>query len=83
MNWSLLIGILSGLAFLGGSPDFQTLRNTAIVINIANAFLCRVIALRSGRNGGGWMLAGLIFGVWALMTLLFLTRRQPSEPAKS
>jgi hypothetical protein len=83
VSWELFIGALSGLGFLGGSPDFQTLLYTAFVVNICNAFLCRVIAKNSGRNHSGWMLGGLIFGVWALLLLISRSRRETKAPAES
>ena len=82
-NSALLIGIISGLGLLGGSRDVQTLLHTALVVNICNAFLCRVIAKNSGRSPAGWMVAGMVFGVWAVLILIFRSRQGIKNPAES
>ena len=82
-NWTLLIGIISGLGLPGGSRDFQTLLHTALVVNICNVFLCRIIAKNSGKSRAGWMLAGLVFGVWAVLILIIRSRRGIKSPAES
>lgn len=40
------------------------------------AVACYYLARSKGRNAGGWAVAGLFFGVFALIVLAFLPKRQ-------
>jgi hypothetical protein len=67
-----LLGYLSGILFIKSEIDSTTLVRTAGLVHILDAILCRVIAGHSGRRKFPWMIAGLIFGIWALGALFLL-----------
>ena len=49
-----------------------------VLVWIVFAIICGVVANNKGRSVGGWVVAGLIFGIFALVVLALLKpTRQP------
>jgi hypothetical protein len=70
------LGWLTGLAFVAATPlDWPTLLATTAVVNTCDAIICRVIARNNGRPTRLWFGLGLVFGVWAIATLLLVPSR--------
>ena len=70
------VGYLTGLAFVAATPlDWPTLIATTMLVNICDAIVCRVIARNNGRPPRLWFGLGLVFGVWAVATLLVSPKR--------
>lgn len=76
MDWYHLFGYLSGLLFIKSEMDPVTLFRTAALVHILDAILCRVIAGHNGRPKLPWMVAGLLFGIWALGALFLLPAKK-------
>ncbi len=72
MDLTSVLGYLSGLYFIRPEIEPSTLIRTATVIHLLDALLCRIIAGQAGRNKNLWMVAGLVFGIWALGPLFLL-----------
>ncbi|MCH4886739.1 hypothetical protein EZV73_04125 [Acidaminobacter sp. JC074] len=48
-----------------------------IVVSLVIASACSTVARNKHRSSGGWFIAGLIFGFWALLVIALLG--DPSE----
>ena len=70
------LGYLTGLAFVAAPLDWPTLLATTAVVNTCDAIVCRVIARNNGRPTRLWFGLGLVFGVWALATLVLAPKRE-------
>lgn len=72
------LGYLTGLAFVAATPlDWPTLLATAVLVNICDGIVCRVIARNNGYPTRLWFGLGLVFGVWAVAALLVAPKRAP------
>ena len=71
-----LLGYVSGVYFISPDLEPRTLLATLAAIHLCDGVLCFLVARYSGRNQTYWTLAGLVFGVWAVLPLL-LQRRAP------
>ena len=70
------LGYLTGLAFVAATPlDWPTLLATTAIVNTCDAIVCRVIARNNDRPTRLWFGLGLVFGVWAVATLLLAPKR--------
>jgi hypothetical protein len=70
------LGYLTGLAFVAATPlDWPTLLATALLVNVCDAIVCRVVARNNGYPTRLWMTLGLVFGVWAVAVLLVAPKR--------
>lgn len=47
------------------------------VVALASAILCGFLAPMKGRPSGTWAFFGLVFGVFAVLALAFVTKREP------
>jgi hypothetical protein len=71
-----VLGYLTGLVIIRPQIESTTLLHTAALVHCLDAILCRVIAGHGGRPKNLWMVAGLIFGIWALAILFFLPEKR-------
>jgi ABC-type transport system involved in cytochrome c biogenesis permease subunit len=78
MTWTQIISYGSGLAFVAPDLDKGTLLGTTLVVNLCNAFMCRVIGRNNGHRPWLWFGLGLTGGVWAVAVLSVLPRRVSS-----
>jgi hypothetical protein len=76
-----IVSIASGFALMGYRLPPATLLGTSIAVDLALAPLTAVVAGRRGRSGRIWMVAGLVFGMWALAAVLLLRPIRPARPA--
>ncbi len=74
MSWEAFIGYLTGLRFASAEMDLSTLLRTALVVNICNAVMCRVIAQNNQMRRNPWTAAGFVFGFWAVACALLVGR---------
>ncbi len=72
MGFEALLGYGTGLYFLDAGMSPSDLVATALFVHLLDGVACGVIAARDGRAAPAWVAGGLIFGVWALLTLLVL-----------
>ncbi len=70
MQWETFLGYLTGFGFVTSDLSRETLLRTALVVNICNAIMCRVIAHNSGMRKNPWTAAGFILGFWAVAVAL-------------
>jgi hypothetical protein len=71
-----VLGVLSGLAFLRGDLELDTLLPTMIVVNVCDAIMCRLFAHNNGYPKNLWTAIGLVFGIWAVAALILLPKRE-------
>lgn len=79
MDFSTILGYLSGLYWIKPDLDTSTLLRTTLLIHALDAVLCCVIAGHSGRNKILWTVAGFFLGIWALGTLFFIPARRDTQ----
>ncbi len=73
----IAVGYLTGLHLLAPRRlEFPTLLVTAIILNICNAIMSRLIARNNGRPPRLWTGLGFVFGIWAVSALLLMPKRQ-------
>jgi hypothetical protein len=70
------LGYFTGLLLITPEMEPTTLLRTAALVHILDGILCLVIAGHSGRSRIPWMIAGLIFGIWALGILFLLPEKK-------
>lgn len=71
MSFEVFLGYYTGLRLLDDHIAFQTLVYTAAFIHLSDGIICRVFAGRDGSSQNLWTLYGLVFGVWAVLGLVF------------
>lgn len=76
MTWLEFLGYLTGLGFVSTDLDMPTLIRTAVIVNICNAIMCRVIARNNNMNPVGWPIAGFFFGFWAIGAALLVAAKR-------
>ncbi|MBI3001337.1 MAG: hypothetical protein HYY46_23230 [Deltaproteobacteria bacterium] len=79
MDFSTILGYLSGLYWIKPDLDTSALLRTALLVHALDAVLCRIIAGHSGRNKILWTAAGFFLGIWALGTLFLLPARRDTQ----
>lgn len=75
MSFEALLGYGTGLYFLDAGMSLSDLVATALFVHLLDGTACGVIAARDGRTAPAWVAGGVVFGVWALLTLLVLVAR--------
>lgn len=73
MQWETFLGYLTGFRFVTSDIDLPTLLRTALIVNICNAIMCRVIAHNSGMKKTPWTIAGFFLGFWAVAAALLVS----------
>ncbi len=71
MSFEVFLGYYTGLRLLDDHIAFQTLVYTAVLIHLSDGIICRVFAGRDGYSRNLWTLYGLVFGLWAVIGLVF------------
>ncbi len=72
----LAFGYLTGLQLVSAMElDWPTLLATAVLVNICNAIVCRLVARNNGRPARAWTVLGFVFGVWAVAVVLASPKR--------
>lgn len=74
LNW------LSGLGLVAPGLDEPTVIGTALALHVCYAFMCRLVAHNNGYGKNLWTAVGLIGGLWAVVVLILLPRRDGSAP---
>ena len=75
------LGVLSGLAFLQPEIPLPTLLGTMFVVNVCDAFMCRLFAHNNGYPKNLWTLIGFVFGIWAVAALIVMPKREKRSAA--
>lgn len=75
MGFEGVLGYFTGLYLLDAGLLFSDLVGTALFIHLLDAGACGIIAKRDGRRVSAWLAGGILFGIWALLTLLVLVSR--------
>jgi ABC-type transport system involved in cytochrome c biogenesis permease subunit len=70
------LAYLSGLAFLADDLTLAKLVPTMIIINICDAIMCRLFAHNNGYPKNLWTAIGLVFGLWGVMLLIVMPKRE-------
>ena len=71
MSFEVFLGYYTGLRLLDDHIAFQTLVYTAALIHFSDSIICRAFAGRDGYSRNLWTVYGLVFGVWAVLGLVF------------
>src|ERR1051325_2208665 len=70
------LGVLSGLGFLRDDLPLETLLPTMFVVNVCDAVMCRLFAHNNGYPKNLWTAIGLVFGLWGVMLLIVIPKRE-------
>jgi hypothetical protein len=76
VSFEVFLGYFTGLRVLGGNLSFPTLLVTALMVHLLDSIMCRLFARNNGYPKNLWTIIGFVFGVWAVMTLVLLPKRQ-------
>ncbi len=76
MNWEIFLGYFTGLRFIADDLPFPVLLGTALAAHVLDGAMCRLFAHNSGYPKGLWTVLGFVFGVWAVLTLIVLPKRE-------
>ncbi|MBI3301183.1 MAG: hypothetical protein HYZ72_03770 [Deltaproteobacteria bacterium] len=76
MSFEVFLGYFTGLRMLGDGLPFPTLVGTALVVHLLDGIMCRLFARNNGYPKNLWTVLGLVFGIWAIATLVLLPKRQ-------
>ncbi len=76
-----VVGFASGFALMGYHQTPVELLATSLMVDASLAPLTVVIATRHGRPAGLWMVLGFVFGMWALVAILLLSRAETRPPS--
>ncbi|MCX8073157.1 MAG: hypothetical protein N3C12_12005 [Candidatus Binatia bacterium] len=77
------IGYATGVRLLAPRLSDEYFWPTLIVIHLLDAILCRVFARNNRYSENLWTLLGFIAGLWAVVCLLLLTRRQERQRSQA
>lgn len=77
-----IVSYASGFALMRSHKPPIDLIATSLIVDAALAPLTAVIAARRGRSPLRWVMAGLVFGVWALAYVLIVTPRPADDPVR-
>jgi hypothetical protein len=70
------LGYFTGLQLLAPAPlDWPTLIATALLVNICDGIVCRIVARNNGYSPRLWLGLGFVFGVWAVAALMLAPKR--------
>ena len=76
MSFEVFLGYFTGLRVLGGNIPFSTLLSTTLVIHTLDGVMCRLFARNNGYPKNLWTVLGFVFGIWAVLLLVLLPKRQ-------
>jgi len=76
MNFEVFLGYFTGLRILQDNLAFPTLVGTALAVHLLDGIMCRLFARNNGFPKNLWTVLGLTFGIWAIVTLVLLPKRQ-------
>ena len=76
MSFEVFLGYFTGLRMLESSLSFPTLVGTVLVVHLLDAIVCRLFARNHDYPRNLWTLLGFVFGIWALVAIILLPKRQ-------
>lgn len=76
MSFEAFLGYFTGLSVLEGNLSFPTLVVTALMVHLLDSIMCRLFARNNGYPKNLWTVIGFIFGVWAVLTLVLLPKKE-------
>ena len=83
MDLQTFLAYFSGLGFLESEIPLARLLPTMLVVNICDAIMCRLFARNNGYPKNLWTVIGLVFGIWAVATLIVMPKRERLSPSSS
>ncbi len=75
MSFEVFVGYFTGLRVLGGNLPLPTLLGTALIVHLLDGIMCRLFAHNNGHPKNLWTVLGLVFGIWAMATLVLLPKK--------
>lgn len=76
MNWEIFLGYFTGFRFITSDLSFSVLLGTAAAAHLLDGVMCRLFAYNNGYPKGLWTVLGCVFGVWAVLALIVLPKRE-------
>lgn len=76
MNWEIFVGYFTGLRFIADDLPLSVLLGTALAAHMLDGIMCHLFAYNNGYSKGLWTVLGFIFGVWAVLVLIVLLKRE-------
>lgn len=75
VTFEVFLGYFTGLRLLEENLPFPTLVGTALVVHLLDGIMCRLFARNNGYPKNLWTILGCVFGIWAVVTLICLPKR--------
>jgi hypothetical protein len=76
VSFETFLGYFTGLRLLEGNLPFSSLVVTAFVVHLLDGIMCRLFARNNGYPKNLWTALGFFFGIWAVVTLILLPKKQ-------
>lgn len=78
MSAEVFLGYFTGLRLLDDQITFQTLVYSSAFVHLIDAILCRIVAGQKNLSQNLWMVFGLLFGIWAVLSVAFFPAPFPN-----
>ncbi len=75
MSFEAFLGYFTGLQVLAGDLSFPTLLMTAFVVHCLDSIMCRLFARNNDYPQNLWTVLGFLFGIWAVVALVFVPKK--------
>jgi hypothetical protein len=76
VSFEEFFGYFTGLRLLAGNLTFPSLFMTAFVVHCLDGIMCRLFARNNDYPKNLWTALGFVFGIWAVVSLVFLPKKQ-------
>lgn len=72
----VFLGYFTGLSLVSPELSRSTLIGTALFVHFLDGIMCRLVAANGGYSRNLWTVLGCLFGVWAVVVLILLPKRE-------
>jgi hypothetical protein len=76
VSWEIFLGYFTGLRFIADDLPSSVLIGTVCAAHLLDGIMCRLFAHNNGYPRGLWTVLGCVFGVWAVLILVVLPKRE-------
>lgn len=76
MGIEVFLGYFTGLALVSQELSRSTMIGTALFVHFLDGIMCRLVAANGGYSRNLWTMLGCLFGVWAVVIIFLLPKRE-------
>jgi hypothetical protein len=76
VSLEVFLGYFTGLGLVSQELSRSTMIGTALFVHFLDGIMCRLLAYNSGYPRNLWTVLGGLFGVWAIVVLVLLPKRE-------